>query len=203
MANAWGVGSFFGFLFLRHSSKSAIGSSDDQTDELVSNVVFEQVEFIHKYEQFTHRLARLRFQFLEEDLEVIQTVSTKLVDEEAEKAGHCLSELLHQFAATAGTLDGLARLSEYPFDLYILLIEISNDGDTGVRIVLQNSLGKQHHGDAFAAHLGVPDDPLFLMPHIFHSLLDPEILMDAGEFPFFRDTDISFRPETERSHGSA
>ena len=55
-------------------------------------------------------------------------------------------------------LIGLAGLGEDPLDLFVQLVAVGDDGDAGVGVVLQNPLGQQHHDDAFAAALRVPDD---------------------------------------------
>ena len=55
-------------------------------------------------------------------------------------------------------LIGLAGFGEYALDLLVQLVAVGDDGDAGVGVVLQDPFGQQHHDDALAAALGVPDD---------------------------------------------
>ena len=87
----------------------------------------------------------------------------ELVDQRAEQARRGLAELAHQVAAAAGALDGLARLGEDALDLFVQFVAVGDDGDAGVGVVLQNPLGQQHHHDALAAALRVPDDAALLL----------------------------------------
>ena len=82
----------------------------------------------------------------------------ELVDQRAEQARRGLAELAHQVAAAAGAVDRLARVGEDALDLLVQLVAVGDDGDAGVGVVLQNPLGQQHHDDALAAALRVPDD---------------------------------------------
>ena len=54
-------------------------------------------------------------------------------------------------------------LGEDALDLLVQLVAVGDDGDAGVRVVLQNPLGQQHHDDALAAALRVPDDAALLL----------------------------------------
>ena len=46
----------------------------------------------------------------------------------------------------------------HALDLLVQLVAVGDDEDAGVGVVLQQPLGEQHHEDALAAALGVPDD---------------------------------------------
>ena len=65
------------------------------------------VAFVHEDEHLAHRLAGLRFQFLDEGVEVVHVLAAELVDQRAEQARLGLAELAHQVAAAAGALDRL------------------------------------------------------------------------------------------------
>ena len=91
-------------------------------------------------------------------IEVVHVLPAELVNQRAEKTRRRLAELAHQVAAAAGALDRLARLGEDALDLLVQFVAVGDDGDAGVGVVLQNPLGQQHHDDALAAALRVPDD---------------------------------------------
>ena len=116
------------------------------------------VALVHKDEHLAHGRAGLRLQLLDEGVEIVHILAAELVDQRAQQARLGLAELGHQVAAAAGALDGLARLGEDPLDLFVQLVAVGDDGHAGVGVVLQNPLGQQHHDDALAAALGVPDD---------------------------------------------
>ena len=116
------------------------------------------VALVHEDEQLAHRLAGLRLQFLDERVEVVHALPAELVDQRAEQARRGLAELAHQVAAAAGAGDRLARLGEDALDLLVQLVAVGDDDHAGVGLVLQNPLGQQHHDDALAAALRVPDD---------------------------------------------
>ena len=46
----------------------------------------------------------------------------------------------------------------HPLDLLVQLVAVGDDEDARLGVVLQQPLGDQHHQDALAAALGVPDD---------------------------------------------
>ena len=116
------------------------------------------VALVHEDEHLAHGLAGLGFQFLDERVEVVHALPAELVDQRAEQARLGLAELAHQVAAAAGARDGLAGLGEDALDLFVQLVAVGDDGHAGVGIVLQDPLGQQHHDDALAAALRVPDD---------------------------------------------
>ena len=72
-------------------------------------------------------------------------------------------------------------LGEDALDLFVQLVAVGDDGDAGVRVVLQNPLGEQHHDDALAAALRVPDDAALLLAHVRLRGLDAEILVRARQ----------------------
>src|SRR5690606_15906303 len=70
---------------------------------------------------------------------------------------------------------------KHPFDLFVELVAVGDDRDARVRIVLQNPLGEQHHDDALAGTLGVPDDAALAASGKLLRSLDPELLMRPGQ----------------------
>ena len=72
---------------------------------------------------------------------------------------------------------GLAGVCEDPLDLLVQLVAVGNDGDAGVGVVLQDPFREQHHHDALAAPLGVPDDAALLLAHVRLRRLDAEVLV--------------------------
>ena len=92
-----------------------------------------------------------------------------------------MPELVHQIAPAAGALNGLARLGEDAFNLFVQLVAVRDDDYAGVGIVLQYPLGQHHHDDAFAAALGVPDDAALAFLHMLLRCFDAEILVHARQ----------------------
>ena len=90
------------------------------------------VALVHEDEHLAHRLAGLRFQLLDERIEVIHALLAELVDERAEQARLGLAELAHQIAPAAGALDCLARLGEDALDLFVQFVAVGEDGHAGV-----------------------------------------------------------------------
>jgi hypothetical protein len=70
---------------------------------------------------------------------------------------------------------------EDPLDLLVQFVAVGDDGDASVRVVFQNPLGEQHHDDALAAALGVPDDAALLVADMALRRLDAEILVRARQ----------------------
>src|ERR1700730_7023576 len=135
------------------------------------------VTFVYKDEHLSYRFAWLRFQLLNKSIEVVYLLPAKLVDQRAQQARRGLAQLVDQVDAAAGALDGLACLGEDPGDLLVELVAVGDNGHAGVRIVLQNPLRQQHHHDAFAAALRVPDNAALAVAHMLLRRLDAEILM--------------------------
>ena len=105
----------------------------------------------------------------------------EFVDQRTEQARFGLAELAHQVATAASAFDRLASLGEHPLDLFVQLVAVGDDGDAGVGIVLQNPPGEQHHDDALAAALRVPDDAAFPFARVCLRSLDSEILVGARQ----------------------
>src|SRR5262249_26146232 len=116
------------------------------------------VALVYKNKNLAHCLAGLGLQFLDERVEVFYIPPTELVDEGAQQARFGSAELAHQVAAAASAVDSLSRLGEDSLDLFVQLVAIGDDSHAGVGVVLQNPLAQQHHDDALATALGVPDD---------------------------------------------
>ena len=93
----------------------------------------------------------------------LQVGRVELVDERAQQARRGRSELLHELRPRG---DARRRrlgaddpgVLHHPFDLLVQLVAVGDDEDARVGVVLQQPLGDQHHHDALAAALGVPDD---------------------------------------------
>ena len=91
-----------------------------------------------------------------------QVGRVKLVDQRAQQARRCRPEFVHKVSAR-----GDARrwrigadhpgIAHHALDLLVQLVAVGHDQDAGVRVVLQQPLGDQHHQDALATALGVPD----------------------------------------------
>ena len=105
----------------------------------------------------------------------------ELVDERTQEARPGLAELAHQVVAAAGAGDGLARLGEYPLNLFVQLVPVGDDGHARVGVVLQEPPGQQHHDDALAAALGVPDDAALATLDVLLRRFDAEILVHTRQ----------------------
>ena len=114
-------------------------------------------------------------------VEVIDVLAAELVDQGAEQSRLGLAELAHQVAAAVGAFDRLADLGEDPLDLLVEFIAVGDDDHAGVGVVFQNPLGQEHHHDALAATLRVPDDAALAVVYVLLRGLDAEILVYAGQ----------------------
>ena len=65
----------------------------------------------------------------------------------------------------------------HPLDLLVQLVAVGDDEDARVGVVLQQPLGEQHHQDALAAALGVPDDAALALGDAFLRGLEAEVLV--------------------------
>ncbi|KAF2990316.1 hypothetical protein MJC1_02711 [Methylocystis sp. MJC1] len=133
--------------------------------------------FVDKNEDFAHRGARLCLQLFDEGIKVVDIFLPELMNERAEKARLGLAQLAQEITPTVGTLDRFAGLGEDPFDLLIELVAVGDDHDACMGIVFEDPFGEQHHDDAFAAALGMPNDAALLLPNVFLGRLDTKILM--------------------------
>ena len=120
--------------------------------------------------------------FLDEGIEIIHILPAELVHQRAQKAWPGLPSWLIKLPAATGAVDGLARFAENALDLLVQLVAVGDDGDAGVGVVFQNPLRQQHHDDALAAALRVPDDAALAFPRILLGGLDAEILVDPRQF---------------------
>ena len=68
-----------------------------------------------------------------------------------------------------------------PLDLLVQLVAVGDDDHAGVGLVLQNPLGQQHHDDALAAALRVPDDAALVGVDVLLRGLDAEVLVHARQ----------------------
>src|SRR5262245_12276541 len=75
-----------------------------------------------------------------------------------------------------------AAVSEYPFNLLVQFVTVGKDQDARVWFILQNPFRQQHHDDAFAATLRVPDDSSLVGVDELLRLLNCDILMHTRQF---------------------
>ena len=139
------------------------------------------VALIHEDEQLPHCRAGLGLDLFEIGLKVVDIAHAELVHQGAEQPGCGLVQGLHQLSATAAALDGFTRSTEHSFDLLVELIAVGDDHHAGIGVVGQNPTGQQHHHDALAAALGVPDDAAAALLHKLLGGLNAEILVDTGQ----------------------
>ena len=140
--------------------------------------------FINEYENVANGFTGLGFQVFDELFKVfVFNVSlTKFVDEGAEEPGGRLAETGHEIFAALGAIDGFACVGEYVVNLFVKFGAIGDDDDAGVGAVFEYPLGEEHHCDAFATALSVPDDAALTIADVRLGGLDAEVLVDAGEF---------------------
>ena len=70
----------------------------------------------------------------------------------------------------------------HAFDLLVEFVAVGDDEDAGLGIVFQQPLGEQHHEDALAAALRVPDDAALALADAFLRRLHARELMRARHF---------------------
>ena len=92
-----------------------------------------------------------------------------------------MAESLDQILAAAAALDGFARTAKDAFNLLVELIAIGDDHHACVGVVGKDPAGEQHHHDAFATALGVPDDAATPLSYMLLGSLDAEVLMDPWQ----------------------
>ena len=124
------------------------------------------VALVHEHKHVARGQAGLAFQLLDIGVEVVHVLAAELVHQRAQQAWRRLTELGHQVAAALASGDGDARTREHALDLFIQLVAVRDDGNTAVGIVFQNPLRQQHHHDALAAALRVPNDSALLSAHL-------------------------------------
>ena len=139
------------------------------------------VALVDEDEQLAHRWAGLRGQLRDEGFEVIHIPASELVHQRAQQTRRGLPQLLHQVAPAAGALDRFAGFVEDTLDLFVQFVAVGDDQHPRVRLVLQNPLGQQHHHDALAAALGVPEDAALVGVDVRLRGLESEILVHARQ----------------------
>ena len=137
--------------------------------------------FINEHEHLADGQARLRLEFADEVLEIIDILATELVDERAEQSRVWLAEFANEFGSRASTLDGNARSVEDTFDLFIEFITVRYDDDARSRISFKNPFREQDHDDALATALSMPDDTALTFLDVLLSGLDAEVLMRSRQ----------------------
>jgi hypothetical protein len=135
---------------------------------------------VHKHKYIANGFGWLGFQISDERIEVVDIASTEFVDQGAQQARFGLAQLVHQIATAAASRDGFPGVLENVFDLLIEFVSVGNDRNPGVGVVLQDPLTQKHHDDAFAAPLGVPNDPPFSLLDVLLGFLDADVLVHAG-----------------------
>ncbi|MNM91814.1 hypothetical protein D3C81_1041240 [compost metagenome] len=106
-------------------------------------------------------------------------VSAKFVYQRAKQPRVCLVKTTYQIGPTLGTQDLLFNPGKYLLYLLIEFGTVSDDQDTAVSDILSDPLGQPHHGQAFTATLGMPDDPALMTFNKTLGRRDPEILVMA------------------------
>ena len=124
------------------------------------------VAFIHKHKYLPACAAWLRLQFFYELFEIVHTGCAELVHQRTQQARLGLAQQRQQVAAAAGARDRLAGFHEYAFNLLVQLVAVGDDGHAAIRQVFQYPFGQQHHHNAFAAALSVPDDAALALLHM-------------------------------------
>ncbi len=116
-----------------------------------------------------------------------QVGRVELVDERAQQARRGRPELLHELRPRG---DARRRrigaddpgVLHHALDLLVQLVAVGDDEDARLGVVLQQPLGEQHHQDALAAALGVPDDAALALGDAFLRGLHSEELVRPRHF---------------------
>ena len=109
--------------------------------------------------------------FIHEDVEAavdrrrraFEVGGIELVDQRAQQPGRGGAELCDKLrprgdARRRRVLADDSGVLHHALDLLVQFVAVGDDEDAGLGIVLQQPLGEQHHEDALAAALRVPDD---------------------------------------------
>ena len=155
--------------------------AQDGLHQAVEPAALGAVAFIDEHEQLAVGVAGLVVEFGDVGLKILHTAHAKLVHQGADQPGAGLAEHLQQVGAAAAAMDTLVGAAKNSFDLLVQLISIGDDHYPGVGVGGQDPAGEQHHDDAFAAALGVPDDAALAAAHEGLGGFDAEILMHPGQ----------------------
>ena len=121
----------------------------------------------------------------------VEVGGIELVQERAEEPGRGGPEFGNKFrpvqnARRWGILADDPGVLHHALDLFVQFVAIGDDENSGLGIMFQQPLGEQHHEDAFAAALRVPDDaalplanPLLCRLHA-RELMRTRHLLDAA-----------------------
>ena len=121
----------------------------------------------------------------------LQVGGVELVDQRAQEARRGRAELLHELRPRGDARRGRLGADHpgvlhHPLDLLVQLVAVGDDQDARLGVVLQQPLGDQHHQDALAAALRVPDDAALAPGDAFlrrlhaEELVRPRHLLLAG-----------------------
>ena len=108
----------------------------------------------------------------------------ELVDERAQQPGRRGTEFCDELrprrdAGRRRILTDDSGVPHHALDLFVQFIAVGDDQDAGIRVVLHQPLGEQHHEDALTTTLGVPDDTALALADTLLSRLDASDT-DAG-----------------------
>jgi len=135
---------------------------------LVHVAALGAVAFVHEYVKTAGYRRPAAFESFYYPLIHVLTLllGTELVDKGTKQARAGCGQFRHELVSRddargwrLGADD--AGILHHTFDLLVQLVAVGDDEDAGVRVVFQQPLGDQHHDDALAAPLGVPDDTTF------------------------------------------
>ena len=158
------------------------GVGQDGFHDAVQFAALGAVALVHEYEDLAHSAAGLGFQFTDELIEIVDALAAEFVDQGTDEARLGLAEETYEVASAGGALNGFTNGGEHAFDLFIEFVAVGDDDDPGAGQVFQYPSGEQHHDDALAAALGVPDNAALAFAHVALGGLDAEILVDARQF---------------------
>ena len=123
---------------------------------LVHVAALSAVALVHEYVETSMNRGRL----------ALEIGRIELVDKCTQQAWHGGSKLLHEVRPRGDARRGRFRtyhpgVTHHAFDLLVQLVTVGHYQHPGLRVMFQQPLGQQHHQNALAATLGVPDHPAF------------------------------------------
>ena len=111
----------------------------------------------------------------------------ELVDQRADQARRRRAQPAHELVAARhprrwriGAND--ARVAHHALDLLVELVAVGDDQHTGIRLAFEDPFGQQHHKDALARPLGVPDDAALALGQPLLRQLHADELVLPGHF---------------------
>ena len=125
-------------------------------------------------------LGQMAAEVLDEGVDVAFLRRAELVDQRADQPFVAGVERPHEIGAAPGAANGLADTLEDPLDLFVQLGAVGDDQHPAAGHVLADPLREPDHGQALAAALGVPDDPVLAAPDARLRRPHPEVLVVAA-----------------------